>query len=464
MTNKFTNMLRRQLTVNWDKNSKPVDMKQHSLGIGGVHSMPAPKAIVKQTAMLKPRLVRIFLQEFFYVYESPGVYNWAKMDAYMDAVHAMGADIMASICLKPQALFPEINEKICLPNDTAQWQNLIRALVTRYSIDKPYVTHWAIANEVNIGEWGGCPYLIESPDDYFEYYKLTVAPIREVLPDIKIGGPSYAGGGEDCAKYLARFVELCKKENVQVDFVTYNVYTDNPAGNAADGRAIRDALDEINPGVELFITEFNTFVFDDLSLEESAYDPRRSACQAACILALYDENCVTGTFQYHIYDQWCDPREFAPWYSRTRYMAEHWNDSAHRLGLMDLDGKPRPQYYLYRMLYALEGTQVEMLGTDELLRGISCKGDDGWLSMFITNYDVHGGCDFVSQIRFENAPEGVYRLTVYRLDAETSARIKSSSEFDPVESRVVYVHPDFHFDIFTPADSVTLIQLESDGC
>jgi hypothetical protein len=34
-------------------------------------------------------------------------------------------------------------------------------------------------------------------------------------------------------------------------------------------------------------------------------------------------------------------------------MAEHWNDIPKRLGLMDLDGKARPQYYLYNMLYSM---------------------------------------------------------------------------------------------------------------
>jgi hypothetical protein len=36
------------------------------LGIGGVHPMPAPKPVVEGVAALKPKLIRIFLQEFFY--------------------------------------------------------------------------------------------------------------------------------------------------------------------------------------------------------------------------------------------------------------------------------------------------------------------------------------------------------------------------------------------------------------
>jgi hypothetical protein len=32
-------------------------------------------------------------------------------------------------------------------------------------------------------------------------------------------------------------------------------------------------------------------------------------------------------------------------------------------------------------------------------------------------------------------------------------------ELKPSESRIVYAHSDFHFDVFTPADTVVLVQL-----
>ncbi|MDR0474396.1 MAG: hypothetical protein LBH43_12080 [Treponema sp.] len=121
------------------------------------------------------------------------------MDAYIDAVHAMGGSIMASICIKPNVLYPTVDEAVWMPNNVAEWQDVIRALVVRYSREKPYVSHWAIANEMNIGEWGGCPYYIKSPDDYFEYYKITAKPIREALPDVQIGGPSCAAGAGNSA-------------------------------------------------------------------------------------------------------------------------------------------------------------------------------------------------------------------------------------------------------------------------
>jgi len=171
MTDRFTDMLRHKLTIDWSKDSGPIDLRNHSTGIGGVHSMPAPKPIVDAIAKLKPRMIRIFLQEFFYIYPDHGVFDWAKMDAYMDAVHAMGGDIMATICIKPKVLYPTVDETVWMPTDVKEWQNVIRELVLRYTKVKPYVTHWAIANEMKIGEFGGCPYWITNTDDCFEYDK-----------------------------------------------------------------------------------------------------------------------------------------------------------------------------------------------------------------------------------------------------------------------------------------------------
>lgn len=454
---------RRKLTVDWANTQGELDLRYHSLGIGGIHSMPAPAPVVEKTAALKPRSIRIFLQEFFYVYPAPGVYDWAKLDAYMDAVHAMGADIMASICLKPGVLYPVIDETIWQPNDVAAWQELIRQLVLRYSKEKNYVTHWAIANEQNIGESGGCPYLITNPDDYFEYYKITAAPIIEALPSVKVGGPSYAGGGEGAAQFLSRFVELCKRDNIKVDFTCYNAYNDDPSGHAHDGRAVRDAIDKYDPKVELYMTEFNVGLVghNDLSLEEEAYDPRRAASLASSILALHEDGCLTGSYQYHIYDQFCDPAEFAPWYARTRYMAEHWSDLAHRLGLLDLDGKARPQYFMYKMLYEMTGTRANMCGMDNMLRGMATVCASGNMNIFLANFELRSTPDAVALFQFENAKAGLYRLNVYRIDKDTAASMKNTALYDfaPVESRAVYVHSDFHFHVYTPADSVTLVQL-----
>jgi len=459
-------MQKRKLTVDWSEDKGDLDLRNHTLGIGGVNSMPPPKAVVEATAALKPRMVRIFLQEFLYIYPDHGVFDWTKMDAYMDAVHAMGGDIMASICIKPKPLYPVVDAEIYMPNNIKEWQDVIRAMVLRYTVEKPYVTYWSVANEMNIGEHGGCPYLITDPDKFFEYYKITIEPILEVLPNVKIGGPSAAAGcnnemGDDGAiAFLERFTELCVTNNVPLHFTCWNAYSDNPRSHADKGKIIRDKVDKFDPSIEIYMTELNVLISNDYTLHEMAYDPKRAASLAATLLAFNENKSLTGSFQYHIYDQWHDPNEFAPWYKITRFMSEHWNDIPHRFGLMDLDGRRRPQYYMYQLLYKLAGRHAGLSGTDETLTGIACR-DENTLSVFLTNFNIEETPDSIARIHFKDAPEGLYRLNMYRIDEESARLIKNTNmdELGPEESRVVYVHPDFYFDIYTPGDSVTLVQL-----
>ena len=460
MLDRFTTMQKRSLSTDWSRDLGALDLRNHALGIGGVHSAPPPAGIVAQTAALKPRMVRVFLQEFFYVYggrESPRAgnkFDWSRLDPYMDAVRAMGGDIMASICIKPKALYPEINEDIWRPADVAEWQDVVRALVLRYGKEKPYVTHWSVANETNIGEDGGCPFRITNPGDMFEYYRMTAEPIREVLPGAKIGGTSYAGGGEGAAEYLARLVELCVQNGVAIDFTCYNAYCDNPARHAAGARAIRDALDRHIHGLPLYMTEFNIGICNEPTVVEKSHDPKRAASLAASVITLHDDDALAGTFQYHIYDQWCDPREFAPWYAKTRHMAEHWNDTGHRLGLFGQNGSPRPQYFMYKMLYSMTGRRAALEGTGGDLYGLASRAEDGTLSLFLVNFAETGAADILARVRFANAPEGVRRFVTRRLTDAPGAACDRTTE-----DRVVHAHHDFHFDLHVPADTVTFAQL-----
>lgn len=98
------------------------------------------------------------------------------------------------------------------------------------------------------------------------------------------------------------------------------------------------------------------------------------------------------------------------------------------------------------------------------MRCLASRNDEGTLSILLINYMVQGKLEAVTQFRFNNAPAGVYRMNVYRIDSSTTANMKSAVEstpvlkLPPVESRIVYVHSDFHFDVFTPDDSVILVQ------
>jgi len=454
MVDRFTDMRTHEIELDCTRDLGELNLRYHSTGIGGVHPMAMPDPIVEGIKGLDFPLIRIFLQEFFFIYKDDCSFNWATLDAYMDAAHATGAKIMASICLKPHALYPVVDEDVWKPNDILKWQHVIRELVKRYSVERDYVSHWSVGNETNIGEWGGCPFRITSPDDFFEYYKLTIKPILETMPNAKVGGPSYAGT-HGASEYIGRFVELCKAQSLQLDFVSYNMYSDDPVQWAGDAAKIKAAAAVYDEKIEIYVTELNIGIGNEASVEEKAYDAKRAAGLAAILLALHEGGAINGTFQYHAYDQFCDPRLFAPFYAKHRYMAEHWNDIPHRLGLFDLNGVPRPQYFVYDMLKKLAPCRVAVNVKCDTLYMIASRDKDKRVTIFTSNYAVAGAQDAILKFQSRGMPEGIYRMHVNRIDSE---RKWDKTKLIPVEDRVTYVHDDFHFTVFAPKNSVLFIE------
>ena len=115
---------------------------------------------------LKPRWIRIFIQEFFRIYPDHGRFDWSRLDPYMEALARTGARIVGAVTIKPPVLFPQVRHDLWQPTDEAEWQGVLFALVRRYSVEHPLVTHWEIGNETDIGESGGTPYLIPDPEAY----------------------------------------------------------------------------------------------------------------------------------------------------------------------------------------------------------------------------------------------------------------------------------------------------------
>jgi hypothetical protein len=355
-----------------------------------------------------------------------------------------------------------------------EWQSVITAMVKRYSVEKKYVTHWAVANEINIGEYGGCPYKFTSPHDFFEYYKMTVEAVLKAWPDAKIGGPAWAGsvgGGEEwegsdgetkenAEHFLGTFLDLVKQENLKLDFISYNMYYDDQRLWLNATQLFSELIRKHNKTVELYITEMNVKLDDNISFEENAYLGARAASLSATILALHDTKLLNGTFQYHIVDQHNDVSEFVPFYGITRYMAHHWNDYPHRLGLFDWDGKPRPQYFMYKLLYEMDGERLGLdTGGNANIHAVASNGGDRDINIFISNYHDENPKDMISKLCLKNNPIGLHRLTVYRIDGEK--RWDDALTLIPVEERTAYTSENFEFLVFTPADSVTLIYLKS---
>jgi hypothetical protein len=444
------------LDVDTRADQGPLELWRHSVGHGGVNSEPLPERVVAGTAKLQPRLIRIFIQEFFRIYPEHGTFDWSRLDPYMDSFARTGAKVVAAITIKPKPLFPQIDPGIWRPTDVREWQQVIAALVQRYSVDRPIVTHWEIGNETDIGENGGCPYLIPEPQDYLEYYRMTAQPILTLFPKAKVGGCAVAMGGGD---YLPRFIELCRQQSVQLDFISWHLYSDDSTQHAALVKRYRQLLEPFGAKrPEMMVTEWSKG-FEPVSVEEMAFAPRRAALTAAAILAMHDAG-LDWSFYYHLRDQSARWSEFQPFFRDPNIMYHHWNEVPHRFGLFGVNQEVRPQYFVFQLLGKLGRHRLQATCESPDLRILAGRHDDGTAGVVIVNCDRTASTDRVTEVRFSGLAPGRRSLTVFRIDHQRSWSNRSL-ELRPTERREVDVRERFAVQVYTPGDSVSLVALET---
>jgi len=435
----------------------PFEWWRHSVGQGGINLRPISPAACAAMAKIKPRLIRIFVQQHFDIYPRHDVFDWSRLDPYMDALASTGAKVLASITIKPGPLYPVVDQKIWRPNDVAEWQKVVAHLVKRYSVDKKIVTHWGIGNETNIGENGGCPYLITEPKDFNEYYAMTARPIMETFPQAKIGGPSAAGGR---VPQIAGLVDYCGETGLPLDFISWNHYHNDPATHVD--------LVKFNSGIrrrtenppELIVTEWNKWPSawnnPPVSVEEQAFAPNR-AVVAASILFSFLRSGVDWTFYYHLQDGAVYPKEFASFYADVPMMVKHWNEYPHRFGLFGANGEVRPQYFVYQMLSRMGCELLHLSGPEAELPLLAARDDQAISAMIIND---GRSADRIVNCELRHLDRGPKTLTVYRIDEQRRWN-SGTCELLPVERRNIDFPGDtFRMQIWAPRESVSMVHVE----
>lgn len=442
------------IRIDADTRQGPLELWRHSLGHGGINTKPLPDRVVDGVSRLGLRLVRIFIQEFFNIYPRHGCFDWSQLDPYMHALARTGAKVIAAITIKPGCLYPAVDHTVWRPNNVQEWQQVIAELVRRYSVDQKIVTHWEIGNEPDIGEDGGSPYLICDPEAYGEYYSMTVEPILRVFPQAKVGGPAIATMHHEP---LLGLLKYCRHTETRLDFLSWHLYHSDPSRHAHLVEIAEILCNELlGRRPEFFVTEWNRRLGS--STEDAAFDPRRAAATAACIVDMHRAG-LDWSFYYHISDQICYPADFQPFFSPAGVanMVRHWNETPHRLGLFGVNGKVRPQYFVYWMLAQMGDERLAISCDDRDVRVLAGRAGSA-VSALAVNYSLDEQAHRIAKLQFSNVAAGLKRLTVHRIDPQRRW-CPDSLDLQAVEDRHICTSFDFLCQILLPADSVALIRL-----
>jgi hypothetical protein len=353
-----------QVQVVFSERLAPLEIDRMALGQGGLSEEPMWADRVAEIRALRPRLIRLFIQEYFDLLPEPGRFHFDTLDRSVETILKTGAKPLMCLCFKPRVLFPAINQDIVEPNDYEAWETLIFHLVQHYRERNAGIHYWEVANEPDIGEDGGCPYRFK-PESYVRYYQHTAAAILRADPEARVGGPALASSRSPLLPALFHF---CQTNAVPLHFVSWHIYSSDPKAIRSTIGYVKDLLKEfpkIKP--ETFLDEWN------MDLMNPPLDPRFQPCYVAEVLWQMKEAGLDYSCYYHIRDWYVSFERFAPFMSQqgTAFMTRWWNRMPQFDGLFDYQNQVRPTYFAFKLLSRLAGERLRLTSNHSAVHGFA---------------------------------------------------------------------------------------------
>jgi xylan 1,4-beta-xylosidase len=340
-----------RLTVNFNDNLGPMQIDRFSLGQGGLSSDSMFADRTAELRALRPRVIRLFVQDYFDLLPESGRYHFDTLDASVDSILKTGATPLLCIVFKPKALFPRIDQDLVEPTSWKEWDALIYALVSHYERRNGGGWYWEVGNEWDLQSGGGTPYHMK-PEQYTRFFEHTIAAIRRADPKSRVGGP---GQALLPAPLISALLDFCEENSLPLDFVSWHGYENDPQWYRQSVDSIRNLLRQhpkLRP--ETVIDEWNMN-----PLQEDA-DPRLQPVFIAestfqMISAGLDLSCY-----FHIRDYPFDDQAFGRVHS-AHDVAEQkrfWDRHSIHFGLFDYQNQVRPSYFVFKLLARLTGDRV----------------------------------------------------------------------------------------------------------
>ncbi len=349
-----------------------MQMEQMALGQGGLSDEPMWDGRIAEVRALRPAIIRLFIQEYFRLLPERGKYQFDTLDRSVSTILRTGAKPLMCICFKPRVLFPQVDQTVVEPEDYGEWEQLIEALVAHYRERGAGIRYWEVANEPDIGEDGGCPYLFQ-PESYGRYYAHTAAAVLRADPQARVGGPALAGVR---SPILPALLEACEREGLPLHFVSWHIYNSDPAAVRETITYAKELLAQ-HPGLrpETFLDEWN------MDLTNPPPDPRFQPCYVLETVWQMKEAGLDWSCYYHIRDYQVDRDQMSEFMSPkgAAFMARWWNNMPQFDGLFDYTNQVRPAYYAFKLLARLQGERLRVTSSDPAVNGFGARDEAGRL-------------------------------------------------------------------------------------
>lgn len=347
------------VTVQLDRKLGAMKIDRFALGQGGFSSEPMFPNQTSEVRSLKPRVIRLFVQEYYDLLPETGQYHFTPLDASIDLILQSGATPLLCMVFKPRVLFPRIDQDLVTPTSWEQWDALISKLVRHYKERNGGGWYWEVGNEFDLESGGGTPYHM-TPQQYTEFYRHTALAVRKADPEAHVGGPAQARVSTstfDREGLIPALVSFCSQNHVPLDFISWHGYQNDPKWFGATTRSASALLGKYpDLHVEKVIDEWN------IALGRGYVDPRLQPAFVAEATYQMVEAGLDLSCYYQIRDYPFAADQFAKFYPPAMIAEQEifWDRRPVYLGLFDYEGRVRPAYFVFRLLERLTGERVKV--------------------------------------------------------------------------------------------------------
>ncbi len=249
--------------------------------------------------------------------DDPTAYDFAITDWYLDRIRQMGTEAFFRLGQKIEHHVKKYG--ITPPKDFRKWAQVCEHIIRHYNegwADGHHwnIRYWEIWNEADLAQydpednrltWGG------TQQQFFDFYSIAARHLKKCFPNLKIGGPAFAG-----EYWMDAFMQHMVKERVPIDFFSWHQYATKPQTMGEKARRIRQSLDKYGyKDTETTLNEWNyvrnwtnEFLYSIRSMRNQKGAAFCSAVMSVCqdapvdILMYYDarpETVFNGLFDMY---------------------------------------------------------------------------------------------------------------------------------------------------------------------
>ena len=368
------------ITVNFNSDLGPMNIDRFSLGQGGLSPEPMFADRTAEIRALKPRVIRLFVQEYFNLLPTSGVYQFKTLDASVDAVVRAGATPLLCIVFKPRKLFPRRDQESVEPTSWKEWEALMHAVVSHYERRNGRGWYWEVGNEWDLQSGGGTPYHM-TPEQYTRFYEHTVTAIRRADPKARVGGP---GQAFISAPLIPALLEFCDKNTIPLDFISWHGYQNDP-------QWFRHSIDSMHLLLREHPKLHPQTVIDEWNMDPSQedVDPRLQPVFIAETTFQMIESGLDLSCYFQIRDYPFDDDAFKAFYPLQDVAEQErfWDRHLVQFGLFDFQNQVRPAYFVFKLLERLTGDRIALESGSDTVHGLATHDNAlGVSSILLWNY------------------------------------------------------------------------------